>query len=211
MNVKTYKDLSLEQELEYMLWWSFLEDYVNNALTQIERWDGSKQNWDLEMFFVAVSCIDDAVQRIRNFLNLGNGFVNESELDNVFKEFRKKIKYYKIKDIRNDLIHREQVFKQKDSKGKLLPKKSILILGGYNFTTDEYEFNIYKIKLSVIFSVIKILKKDIKTILNEKLQVFYKVKEVNDYKSMIPFNILRGFGETKSNNRVILKQIKLKK
>lgn len=208
MNTKTYKDLPLEQEVEYMLWWSFLEDYVNNALTQIKRWDRSKQSWDLEMFFVAVSCIDDAVVAVKRFLNLGKDFIKEPELDDVFNSFRKKIKNYKVKNIRNDLIHREQAFKQKDSKGNLLPKKSILVLGGYNFATDEYEFNIYKIKVSEIFSVIKNLKKDIKKFLNEKLQVFYKVK---DYKSMIPFNILQSFGETKLNNRAMLKQIKLKK
>jgi|SRR3989344_531374 len=199
--MKTYKDLSQEQELAYVLWLRFLEDSVNNALIQARRWNKTKQGWDLEMFFVAVSSIDDAVIAVNRFLNLGEEYVNESELKALFKGLRKKIKDYHIKDIRNDLVHRERVSKQQDNKRKSLPKRSILVLGGYNFTTDEYEFNIYKIKVSEFFSVIRNFRKDIKKILNKKLQIYYQVEEIKDYESMIPFTFLHGFEKTKSNTR----------
>jgi len=126
--MKTYKDLSLEQELEYTLWLSFFEQSIDNALVQIKRWNKSKKGWDLEMFFMAVSCIDDSVVAINKFLNFGKDFVNEPELNNALKEFRKKIKNHHIKDIRNDLIHRERLSKQQDKKSNSLPKRSILVL-----------------------------------------------------------------------------------
>jgi hypothetical protein len=191
--MKTYKDLTLEQELEYTLWLVFFEQSIDNALFQIKRWNKSKKGWDLEMFFMAVSCIDDAVVAINKFLNLGKDFVNEPELNNAFKEFRKKIKNHNIKDIRNDLIHRERLSKQQDKKGNSLPKRSILVLGGYNFSTDEYEFNACKIKLSEIFSIIRNFKKEIKIIFEKKLQHFYQIEEVKDFKSMIPYTFLHTF------------------
>ncbi|MFA6097909.1 MAG: hypothetical protein WC788_09900 [Candidatus Paceibacterota bacterium] len=83
--MKTYKDLTLEQELEYILWLRFFEHSVDNALVQIQRWNRSKNGWDLEMFFVSVSCIDDAIVALNRFLNLGKDFVNEPELNNAFK------------------------------------------------------------------------------------------------------------------------------
>lgn len=202
--MKTYKDLSLEQELEYTLWLDFFKQSVNNALFQIKRWTKSKKGWDLEMFFMAVSSIDDAVVAINKFLNLGKDFVNEPELNNALKEFRKKIKNHHIKDIRNDLIHRERLSKQQDKKGNSLPKRSILVLGGYNFSTDEYEFNTYKIKLSEIFFIIRNFKKEIKKIFEKKLQQFYQVKEVEDFKSMIPYTFLYTFeGQVRSNTNLL--------
>lgn len=198
MSMKTYKDLSLEQELEYTLWLSFLKDFIDNALVQIKRWNRSKKGWDLEMFFIAVSCIDDAIIAISRFLNLGKDFVNEPKLNNAFKEFRKKIKNHHIQDIRNDLIHRERVSKQQDKKGNSLPKRSILVLGGYNFSTDEYEFNIYKIKLLEIFTIIRNFKKEMKIIFEKKLQQFYQEEEVKDFKSMIPYTFLRIFENKQS-------------
>jgi len=211
--MKTYEDLSLEQELEYTLWLSFLESSVDNAFIQARRWNKTKQGWDLEMFFVAVSCIDDAVIAVNRFLNLRQEYVDEPELKAIFKELRKKIKNYHIKDIRNDLIHRELVFKQQDKKKNPLPKRSILVFGGYNFTTDEYEFNIYKIKVSEFFSIIRNFKKDIKAILDQKLQNFYQVKEIKNYKSMIPFTSLHGFEKSKSSacRQSIVKMQKVKR
>lgn len=206
--MKTYKDLSLEQELEYILWLSFFKDFIDNALVQIKRWNRSKKSWDLEMFFMAVSCIDDAVVAINKFLNLGQNFVNEPELNNAFKEFRKKIKNHHIKDIRNDLIHRGRLSKQQDKKGNSLPRRSILVLGGYNFSTDEYEFNTYKIKLSEIFAIIRNFKKEIKTIFKKKLQQFYQVEEVKDFKSMIPYTFLHTFERQTRLNVHSLKVIK---
>lgn len=206
--MKTYKDLSLEQDLEYTLWLIFFKDSIDNALVQIKRWNRSKKRWDLEMFFMAVSCIDDAVVAINKFLNLGQDYVNEPELNKVFKEFRKKIKNHYIKDIRNDLIHRERLSKQQDKKGNLLPKRSILVLGGYNFSTDEYEFNTYKIILSKIFTIIRNFKKELKTIFEKKLQHFYQVEEVKDFKSMIPYTFLHTFERQTKPNKHSFKVIK---
>ncbi len=190
---KTYKDLSIEEELELVLWLAYLKESLNNAKRQMIRWNRLKRHWDIEMFINAVIYIDNAIIGLKKFLNYGQDYISESQLWNVLKQFRKEVAKYNLKDLRDDLVHREKIFRLKDRRWKPLPASSILILGGYNFTTDEYQFGPnHKIKISEIFAKVKKLRQDIAEIYAGKLKNFY-ASENNEYESMVPFTNLHDF------------------
>jgi len=190
MDKKTYKNLSAYEELEFVLWLSFLEDSVKNAYVQMNRWNRKKEGWDLQMFFMALINIDDAIVGLKRFLNYGKDYVNESEFWNILKDFRKKVKGQGLNALRNDTMHREQVFQLKDKKGKLLPRTPILMLGGYNATTDEYIFNIHKIRILDSFLLVQDLRRNIRALFKRRL---YESYTKDNYIGMIPYTCLHSF------------------
>jgi len=206
MSQKTYKDLPQKEEIKLTLWLSFLEEYINNALVQIRRWNRSKNAWDLHIFFVAMVCIFDATIELRKFWNYGPDYISEPELRKVFDNFRKNIEKYNLKEFRNNFIHRERIFKNKDRLGKTLSEYPVLILGSLTFNDGEfiYTFGTKEMKILGAFSLVKKFRKELKKIFNYKLALFYGG---NSYESMVPFPCLRWFRDKKKND--ISKYLKL--
>jgi len=189
---KTYENLSSREGLELTLWLSFLEEYINDALIQIKRWNRNKDAWDLHMFFVAVSCVDNAIVKLKRFWSYGKDYVSELEINEVLGKFRKNIKKYGIKEYRHDFIHRERIFENKDSGGRTISEYPVLILGGLVFNNGEftYTFGTREIKISEAFNLVKKLRKDIKDVLDKKLKSFY---ERDSFESMVPYSHIRSF------------------
>ena len=183
--IKSYKDLSPRQEIEYVLWLDFFEDSVHNAYVQKKRWKDTISGWDLQMFFVAIVCADDAAIGLKRFLS------HDNEVWTVLKKFRKEVKQYQIRELRNDIVHRDNIAKLQDKKGNPLPNSPILLLGVYNATTDEYSFGIHRVKVSKIFDLIDRMTHELRKLLSDRLMNFYKT--AGDLKGMIPFTHLRNF------------------
>jgi hypothetical protein len=186
--LKSHKELSKESEVELVLWLGFLEDSIDNALLQKRRWINSHKVWDLHTFFVAVSCIDDAIVGLKKFLSF------DKEIWTVLKSFRANVRKYKLNDLRNDILHREKIFKLQDKKGKPFLKTPILILGGHNGSKDEYIFGSHRISLPEAFQRVSVLRKEIGKILIKRLDDFYKTGK---YEGIIPWTSLRSFGINK--------------
>lgn len=188
----TYKNLPIKEELELTLWFSFLEEYINDALIQIKRWNRDRNAWDLHMFFVAVACIDNAIMKLKRFWNYGKDYVSEPEIKEILEKFRKSVQKYDLKEYRHDFIHRERIFERKDMAGKTISEYPVLILGGLTFNNGEftYTFGAREIKISEAFSLVKKLQKDIKGILDKKLKSFH---ESSSFESMIPYSHIRSF------------------
>ncbi len=182
---KTYKDLSPQEETELVLWLSFLEDSVRNAELQLERWKDLKNFWDLHMFFVAVIFVDDAAKRLKSFLSY-----DDDEVWAILKKFRKEVEGYYLEDLRNEIIHREKIFKLQDKKGNPLPPSPILILGEYIADTDEYIFGTHRIKVSEAFDLLQELVQDIRDLFGKRLKEY---SETKDLTGMIPFTRLHMF------------------
>ena len=205
--MKTYKDLSQKESSEFVLWLSYFKETLDNNQIQMTRWSRSKNPWDIEMFFISLICVDNAIIGLKRFLNFGEDFINEEELWSIMKQFRKELAGYGINDLRSDLLHRKKIFKLQNKKGESFPPSSILILGGCNLTTNEYQFGPYHyIKISEIFTKVRKFKKDIKKIYKKKLEDFYMDKN-NEYKSMIPFGFLHTFETKPSNNFKLIKDL----
>jgi hypothetical protein len=184
---KTHKQLPPEKELELVLWLGFLEDSINNTLTQKRRWKRSQNAWDLHMFFIGVAGIDDAIVGLKEFLS------SDNELWSTMRSFRKKIKRYNLRELRNDIVHREKLFKLQDRTGKPLARSPLLILGAYIEGKDEYVFGTHKINISDAFRTVEALLRDLKRILATRLRDFYITKE---YEGMIPWTHLHMFTTT---------------
>jgi len=191
--MKTYKDLPQKKGLELVLWLSRLNESLENSKIQMNRWNRNKKGWDLELFFISIVFIDDATRLLKPLLTFSKDYIKEKELVAILKEFRKIVKKYNINNLRNDLIHREKIFKLQNRKGKRFFDISVLVLGGYNFTTDVYTFGpLYNIKVHEVFEVVKKLEKDLKELYAKKLNDSYASKN-NKYESMIPYSLLRSF------------------
>lgn len=176
---KTHKELPQEKEIELVLWLSFLDDSIRNALIQKRRWKNRHVFWDLQTFFVAIVNIDDAIVGIKKFLEY-----YDLEFWIILKSYRKNVERFKLRDLRNDLLHRNKIFKQQDKKGNPFPRTSILILGGYNFSSDEYTFGLHRIKVSDTFQILQELIKAIRKLFTERLREYYKS---NKYEAIIPW------------------------
>lgn len=184
---KTYKDLSPEDELELVLWLGFLEDSIHNAHVQIERWKQLKSGWDLQMFFVAVNCIDDAANGLKRFLSHG-----DSEFWSILKKFKKMVLQKDIKRLRNNIIHREKLSKLQDEKGNPLPPSPLLILGAYLVDSDEYQFGMHRIKVSDSFDMINLMTQELQFLSSKRLAEFYQ-NQTGSVEGMIPFTYLHHF------------------
>ncbi|MCL4248106.1 MAG: hypothetical protein KJ065_08165 [Anaerolineae bacterium] len=185
--VTYYKDLSPEEERELNLWLRFLLESVENACTQITRWKRNRNGWDLQMFFVAVGCIDEAIVGLGN---LGFFAGAEPEFWDVLDKFRRGCTELKLIDLRNN-IHRDRLYNRKNKRRRALPEGPIFILGGYNLTTDEYTFSTITINVSDAFALVQTLRSDIGKIFRKKLTKFYKTQEYE--KGMIPWTLLHSF------------------
>ena len=95
-------------------------------------------------------------------------------------------------DLRNGLLHRKKIFKQQDKKGNPLPKAQILILGGYNFTTDEYTFGMSTIKVSDTFQFLQQLIKATRKLFKERLREYC---ESNKYEAIVTWTNVRTLME----------------
>ena len=182
---KTYKDLSPQEETELVLWLGFFEDSVQNAQMQIKRWKHLKNGWDLLTFFVAVVWIENATKGLEHFLTK-----DDAEVWAILKEFKKTVERYKLKALRNDIVHRERIFKWWDKKRNPLPPSPILMLGVYMADKDEYCFGIHRVKISEVFNVVETMIQDIKRIAANRLTEFY---ETGSFPGMIPFTYLHVF------------------
>ncbi len=181
--IKSYNDLPPQEEIELVLWLGFFEDSVNNAHMQIKRWEQTRNAWDLQMFFIAVTCMYDAIKCLGGFLT------NDAEIWKILKEFKRKVEKYNLKKLRNDIVHPKDIFKNQDRQGNPLPKKSILILGAYLVDKDEFIFGTHSIKVSEAFDVVRTLTQEWRTVLDNRLSEFYETKELE---GMIPFTHLRS-------------------
>ena len=182
--LKSHKELSKEKEIELVLWLGYLRDSTDNALVQEQRWRRSHKAWDLHTFFIAVSCIDYAIVGLKKFLSY------DKEIWSVLRTFRIKVKKYKLNDLRNDILHREKIFKLQDKKGKPFLKTPVLILGGHNVTKDEYTFGVHRISLSEAFQIVSELVQKMRKILAKRLEDYYKTGK---YEGIIPWTHLRSF------------------
>jgi hypothetical protein len=191
---KTYKDLTPQEETELVLWLGFFEHSVQNAYLQMKRWRRLRSFWDLDMFYVAAICVDDAAKGLKRFLSY-----NDDEVWAILKRFRDKVKEYNLKDLRNDIVHREKIVKLQDRKGNPLPESPILVLGGYNVDKDEYSFGTHRIKISETFNLVKEMTKDIRKLARSRLAEFYKT---GDYEGMIPFTHLFSLASIGSSRRL---------
>lgn len=191
----SYRALTFAQEREYILWLGYLDESVKNAILQISRWKRNYQGWDLHMFFVATVGIDDSAENLVRYVG------GDTEFKSVLDTFRKSFKANCISDWRNNLLHRKRIYKNENSKGKRLPDKSIYIFGGYNFSTDMYEFEPYKVRLSDAFLMVKNLRKRIRLLIKERRMQAYLDKSNAPIPGMIPYTMLHGlFGENKSSS-----------
>jgi hypothetical protein len=186
---KTYEDLPPQEETELVLWLGFFEDSVHNAHTQMKRWKHLKSGWDLHMFFVAVVHVDDAAKGLERFLSY------DADVWAILKEFREKVKEYNLRDLRNDIVHRERIFRLQDKKGNPLPESPILLLGAYDVSRDEYSFGTHRVKISQTFDLINAMTEDIKRALTNRLTEFYKTENLA---GMIPFTYLHSFARDSS-------------
>jgi hypothetical protein len=175
---KTYKDLSPQEELELVLWLGFLEESLRNAHIQIKRWKDSNKSWDLNMFFVAVACVDDAINGLKQYLSC------DSEVWIILKKFKKEVEAHKVRDLRNDIVHRDRLIKLQDKNKNPLPKSPLLILGGYLVDKDEYYFGKHIIKISDAFHFVEETIEAITTVINNRHNEFYSTKS---FRGMIPF------------------------
>ena len=165
----------------------FFDDSIANALIQKRRWKRNPNFWDIQTFFVALINIDDAIVGLKRFLDF-----NDSEFWKILKSYRREVERFKLGDLRNDLLHRNKIFKQQDKKGNPLPKSSILILGGYNFSSDEYIFGVNKIKVSEAFQFLQRFIEEIRKLFKERLCEYYKS---NKYGAIIPWTSIRSLSE----------------
>ena len=191
VKLKSHKELSIESELELVLWLGFLEDSIENALVQKRRWMNSNKSWDLHTFFVAVACIDDAIAHLSTYISY------DKEIWTVLKTFRKIVRKYKLSHIRDDILHRDKIFKLQDRKGKPFLKTPLLILGGHNLSKDEYIFGVHRISLPEAFQCVSVLRQEIRKILIKRLDDYYKTGK---YEGIIPWTNLRSFGINKGKH-----------
>jgi hypothetical protein len=183
---KTYQDLPPQEETELVLWLTFFKDSVRNAQTQMKRWKHSGSFWDLEMFFLAVVWADHAARGLECFLSADA----DGHVWDILGKFRDKVKEHNLWDLRNDLVHREKLFKLQDKKRNPLPPSPMLMLSVYSADNDEYSFGIHKIRLSEVFGLIDITTQDLKRLFESRLAEFYSTGSLP---GMIPFTYLRSF------------------
>lgn len=139
-------------------------------------------------FFVAVSCIDDAIVGLKRFLSY------DKEIWTVLMSFRANVRKYKLNDLRNDILHRKKIFKLQDKKGKPFSKTPFLILGGHNVSKDEYIFGVHRISLPEAFQSVLVLRQEIRKVFKKRLEDYYKTGE---YEGIIPWTRLHSFGINK--------------
>lgn len=191
-----YKDLSNTDEVELVLWFDFLKESIDNALIQKRRWKRNGSFWDIQVFFVAVGCIDEAIKGLGNLSYFARV---EQRFWAVLTKFQNNIGQQNLKELR-DHIHRDRIYNRKNKKAKPLPKGPLFIFGGYNLNKDEYTFLTHTIKVGEAFKAVIDLKKELKAILNKKLIKFYKSRS-SDYNSgMISWTYLRSFNYKRRNN-----------
>lgn len=142
-------------------------------------------------FFVAMSCIDDAIVGLKRFLSY------DKEIWTVLMSFRANVRKYKLNDLRNDILHRKKIFKLQDKKGEPFLKTPILILGGHNVNKYEYIFGVHKISLPEAFQSVSILRREIRKIFVKRLEDYYKTGK---YDGIIPWTALRSFGINKGEH-----------
>lgn len=163
---KTYKDLPPQEEVELKLWLDFFEDSVKNAYLQMNRWKDLRSGWDLQMFFVAITFIDDAANGLKRFLS------NDDEIWAILSGFRKEFEAHNLRGLRNEIVHPKNLFKWQDKKGNSLPTSPLLILGAYHVDKDEYYFGTHRIKLSEVFEFLETMAIAIKKVLENRLEQF---------------------------------------
>ena len=186
---KTYKDLSPEEDVAFELWWGFFEDSIRNARTQIKRWKLSEDNWDLEMFFVALAFVDDAANGLSSFLTY------DTEVWPLLKRFRDRFgeesdNALKLRALRNDIVHRKKLTQLQDRKGNPLSTLPFVIVGAYHADKDEYYFGNHKIVVTEAFDLVQTLTHELKTLLADRIGEYYSTGRVT---GMIPFTHLRSF------------------
>lgn len=197
---QTYKQLPQKEEIELVRWLGFFNDSVRNALVQKRRWKSNHSFWDIKMFFVALINIDDAIVGLKKFLDYDDrGFWE------ILKSFRKDISRLNLGDLRNDLLHRNKIFKQQDKKGNPLPKSPILILGGYNFSNDEYRFGTHVIKMSDTFLIVQQLIRDTRKLFKERLREYYDQEQ---YEAIIPWTEVRSLMEVGKPTKNIVNKLR---
>jgi len=183
----TYKQLPKEDEIELVLWLGFLDDSIGSALVQKRRWKRYHNFWDIQMYFIALINAEDAMVGLKKFLSY-----HDREFWGVLKSFRNSTDKIKLGDLRNDLLHREKIFKLQDKKGQPLPNKSVLVLGGYNFSNDEYMFGTHVIKVNDTFLLVQNCVKNIRKLFKDRLIKYY---ESGKYEAIIPWTNIRSLSE----------------
>lgn len=189
-NITYYKDLSNEDEKELILWLGYFEESVEHSLVQKRRWKRNKDNWDLQMFFVALECIYESTDGL---MKLGFFCSNEPEVWRSISSFRKYFESTSLKDLRDGSIHRDQLYNQKSKQKRPLQVGSVIILGGLIVNSNEYLYQsgVHKIKVLETFQVIEDLAREIRLTLDNKIR---KNPDPMTYdKGMIPWTHLRSF------------------
>ncbi|QQG43204.1 MAG: hypothetical protein HYW45_03310 [Candidatus Daviesbacteria bacterium] len=188
--VTYYKDLSNEDEKELVLWLAYFEESVNNSLTQKRRWKRNMDNWDLQMFFVAVRCIYEATEGLMNLRFFCN---NEPGIWKAMSSFRRYFDGTSLKDLRDESIHRDQLYNRKSKQKRPLQVGSLIILGGLIVNSNEYVYQngVHKIKVLETFQIIEALAREIRLALDKRIKKNPDPMTYN--KGMIPWMDLRSF------------------
>lgn len=178
------------------------KDLFENTLRQVDRWNNEHRFWDLEMPFLALIHLDNAIDRLKKLLNRGQDWFWEEEFLSQLEKLKKYIEDHDIKNLRNDLVHREKIYKHQDRKGEELPLEFVLILGGYNHTNGIYEFGPnYRINLPELFSTVETTRNEIAKICKNRLISYYSHKK-RFQDRLIPFTALQTLAKLSTDESI---------
>jgi len=167
--IESYRDLEPADENELNLWLDYFEDSLKNSLTQIRRYKINTTNWDLQMFFVAANCVYDATQGL---MKLEFFCKNEIAVWDKISKYRKYFEITKLKDLRDESIHKDWLYSQKSKQTRPLQAGNIIHLGSLLITSDEivYQNGIHKANILDAFRAISELSKDLKLVFKRKIK-----------------------------------------
>ena len=188
--LKHWKDLTLEEEMDYILWWEFFGNSIKSCLFLINKIekpgkDHLETNMLWEDIFIRMDWIYDSIKNLSRYLGGGIGikkekvlsggmrFQEEKELWETLADFRKYIEGTDINNVRNAIEHRRDTFKM-CRRGE---QKKVLISGMtylYSIEDNFYKILDYKVNFDEMFKKTKQFHKDISNILEvEKHKVQY--------------------------------------
>jgi hypothetical protein len=197
----SYKQLSVEQERGLILWLNYLEESTQNAYIQISRWNKEYRGWDFEMFLIATVGIYDSATVLNSIPS------SDAEFKKILQRFKKEFEYYNLKHWRDNFLHREKIFKNQDRKSKNLPDRPVWILGAYNFSTDEYIFDPYIIKVANIFLLVRNFRKRMRALIRKRRTKAYLDKINSSIQGMIPYTHFHTiFAENRKNKKNAIKK-----
>lgn len=194
--LKHWKDLNLEEETDFILWWRFLENSVKacllliNGIEKPEK-DSVKINILWEDIFIRMMWICDSIEKLTKYLGGSKGFKKEKMLWVILDDFRQYIKKSDIRFIRDAIEHREQTFLLCDKKRKKVAINETAYL--YGIEKGFYKILNYEVDIKKMFNKIKKFKKELKNCLKFKKYNFWYKNFTTKINMLHPGLILNSF------------------